>query len=377
MTDEYLLFSAAFGRFEDVSYILFSRFFIVLTYIGFGVAHEALHAKEDEFMIKFLRDRASSAVPILRGITRLSPIGVDVGDDAVTMVQLSNNGKGVSMVAGANENRPPEISSGSVEWQRWTLETMRQVTSNGNFRGKEVVAAIPQSELFIDYIKMAKTEGRKEAKVPVDDAVMSKIKRKLPFEFDEALIKYIPAEEGNGLVMAAERKIINRHLAIYENAGMTVKSIGIWPLAMTKCYARFFGRRQADIDAVVYLLDIEPNCTNVVICRHEGLLFARSISMGTNQLNGEETVSRLVLELTGCRRHFSSMYKRAFIERLVFLSGRAVEKDICVAIAKHLEMPAQMGDCLGAVEFTDLSESGVDRRDCRVNWAIAFGLSLS
>ena len=239
------------------------------------------------------------------------------------------------------------------------------------------MAALPLAEFFFDFIKMETTVVGIEANVPVDVAVISMINRKLPFEFDEALIKYIPAEEGNGLVIAAERKIIDRHLAIYENAGMTVKSIGIWPLAMAKCYARFFGRRQADNDAVVYLLDIEPNCTNVVISRQENLLFARSIPMGANQLDGEETVSRLVLELTGCRRHFSSMYKRSCIERLVFLSGRAVDKDICVSIAKQLEMPAQMGDCLDAVEFTGLSESGVDRRDCRVNWAIAFGLSLS
>lgn len=328
-------------------------------------------------MMNFLRDRTSPAVPILRGLTRLSPIGVDVGDDDLTLVQLSNSGKGVTLVAGANENRPAEVSFNSVEWQMWVLESIRKIMSNGRFRGKEVVAAIPQTELFIDYVKMARPEGRKEETSPVDDAVISKIKRKLPFESEDALIKYIPAEEGNALVIAAERKIIDRHLAIYENACLSIKSMDIWPMAMARCYARFFGRRQADIDAVVCLLDIESNSTNVVISRHENLLFARSIPMGANQLCSEETISRLVLELAGCRRHFSSMYKRSFIERLVFLSGRAMDKDICVAIAKQLEMPAQMGDCLGAVEYTGISESGVDRRDCRVNWAIAFGLSFS
>ena len=108
--NEFLLFSVVFGRLDDVSYILVSWRLIVLICVGFGVAHEVLHTKEDEFMMHFLRDRASSAVPILRGITRLSPVGIDVGDDTVTLVQLSNNGKGVSLVAGANENRPPEIS---------------------------------------------------------------------------------------------------------------------------------------------------------------------------------------------------------------------------------------------------------------------------
>jgi hypothetical protein len=71
------------------------------------------------------------------------------------------------------------------------------------------------------------------------------------------------------------------------------------------------------------------------------------------------------------------MYRKAQINRLVFLSGRAVEKNICVTIAKQWEMPAQMGDCLAAVQVDEPSEAGVDRRDYRAHWAIAFGLSLS
>ena len=330
-------------------------------------------------MLQFLKDRTCSAVPILHSIAKSSPIGVDMGDDAVTMAQLVNNDKGITLIAGACENRPPDIKPGSVDWQRWAIETIRQASSRGQFRGRDVIAAIPPAELFIDHIKMPKIDSKsetKEAKDAVDNAVVSKIKQKLPFESGNAMIKYIPAEEDNALVIAAERKIIDRHLAIYEKADLAIKSIGVWPIAMAKSYTMFFGRRQADIDAVVYLLDIEPNCTNVVICRHENLLLARSIPLGANQLDGDEMVARFVLELDACRRHFASMYRKAQIERLVFLSGMAVDKGICVTLAKQLEMPAQMGDCLAAVEVADPSESGVDRRNCQAHWAVAFGLSL-
>ncbi|MHC4544578.1 MAG: hypothetical protein ACYTDW_07810 [Planctomycetota bacterium] len=331
-------------------------------------------------MLQFLKDRTCSAAPILHSSAKSSPIGVDVGGDTVTMAQLVDNGQGVILMAGVCKQRPPYIKPGSVEWQRWAIDRMSEVTSNGQFRGKNVVAALPPADLFIDHIKMPKIDSKsqaKDAKDFVDNAVVSKIKQKLPFESGNAMIKYIPAEEDNALVIAAERKIIDRHLAIYEKADLAINSIGVWPIAMAKSYARFFGRRQADIDAVVYLLDVEPNCTNVVICRHENLLLARSIPLGANQIDGDEMVARFVLELDACRRHFASMYRKAQIERLVFLSGRAIEKDICITIAKQLEMPAQMGDCLAAVQVADLSESGVDRRNSQAHWAIAFGLSLS
>jgi hypothetical protein len=120
------------------------------------------------------------------------------------------------------------------------------------------------------------------------------------------------------------------------------------------------------------------------------LLFARSISTGLRQLGKKKAVNTLVLELTACRRHFASMHPRAQIERMIFLSGQNVDKDMCVTIAKQLEIPAQMGDCLAAVEITDARRLGgdckgdkgssgtpIDRRNCQVNWTMAFGLSLS
>lgn len=314
-------------------------------------------------------------------------IGVDIGDDNLKLVQLANNGKGISLTAGSSENRPEDIRPATAGWQRWAIETIRNLTANGHFRGREVIAAIPASEMFIDHIKMPKINDGK-----LEDVIFSKIKHKLPFEpvKENTMIKCIPTEEDNVLVMAAERKVIDRHLAIYEQANLQIKSIGVWPAALANCYATFFGRRQSDIKAVVMLLDIEPSCTNIVISRHKSLLFARSISIGAKNLNDEKMVTRLMLELTACRRQFGSMLPGTQIERLIFLSGRAVDRDLCASIAKQLEMPAQIGDCLTAVEIdgpyhfaTDGEQKGkhsgtpIDRRNCRINWATAFGLSLS
>ncbi|MHC4462673.1 MAG: pilus assembly protein PilM [Planctomycetota bacterium] len=316
---------------------------------------------------------------------RTYSIGVDIGRDNLKLVQLGEDQGNISLIAGTSENRPKNIKPGSGNWQRWAIETIRELTANGGFRGREVIAAMPASELFIDHIRMPKVDNDK-----LQEAICSKIKQKLPFEPDDAMIKYIPTEEDNVLVIAAERKIIDRHLAVYEKAGLTIKSIGVWPIALTNSYTSFFARRKTDVEVVATLLDIEANCTNVVICRHKKILFARSVPIGASQLDGDEVVTRLVLELTSCKRHFASMYPKAQIERLIFLSGQAVDKAICTTIAKQLEMPAQMADCLAAVKIANPYGAGrdpkktkgrlgkpIDRRNCRVNWATAFGLSLS
>jgi Tfp pilus assembly PilM family ATPase len=313
-------------------------------------------------------------------------IGVDAGNDSLKLVQLVRNGKGANLIAGNSEDRPDDVKPGSANWQRWAIVAMREAMATGRFHGREVVAAVPASDVFIDNIKIgAPFENGLQNRNPMlkaksdklPRAISSRIEQRLPFQIDDAVIKYIPTEQDNALVIATERKIIDRHLAMYERAGLTVRSIAVWPTALTNCYAKFFGRRKTDLEAIVMLLDTEANSTNVVICRHKNVLFACSIPIGAKQLNDEKIATRLVLELTGCRRRFASIYQDAQIERLIFLSGPAVKPDIYINIAKQMEMQAQMGDCMAAVEIANPYRAGINKRISRLNWATAFGLSLS
>ncbi|MFA5252471.1 MAG: type II secretion system protein GspL [Phycisphaerae bacterium] len=342
-------------------------------------------------MFRFQKNRSGSGVPVMRRIAELwgaisrilspakwTPIGVDIDNDVLTAVQFERNRKGAILIAAGSKNRPENIEFGSSSWQRWAIEAIRELAANGRFHGRDVIAAMPANEVFIDHIKMPKIEKDKQ-----EDAIFSKIKQKLPFEADDAMIKYLAAEDDNVMVVAVERKKIDRHLAIYEEAGLQIKSITVWPTALANSYARFFGRRKSDVEAIVMLLNIDRNYTNVVICRHKNPLFACSIPVGTKQLrtasNGaaDEMISKLVLELTACKRRFGSTYKEAHVERLIFLSSHTIDIGICTTIAKQMDMPAQMGDCLAAVEEANIDGLVIDRRGCEVNWATAFGLSLS
>jgi len=341
-------------------------------------------------MFWFLKNHTCSRAPFLRRIAetpnaffrvwrsaKWSPIGIHIGDDAVKAVQLTNNGKSISLIAGSSETQPENVKPGSSNWQRWAIQAIRKLTADGKFRGKDVLAAMPADEVFIDHIKMPKIKDGLGSDGKLQDAVFSKIKHTLPFDPNDSMIKYIPAEENNVVVLAAQRKIVDRHLAIYEKANLQIKTIGVWPIALINSYTRFFGRRKTDIEAVVMLLEMDANRTNVVICRHKNLLFARSIPIGAKQFDNDEIVARLMLELTACRRHFGSMYRKAQIERLVFLTSQAQVRSVCEKIAKQMEMPAQIGDCLAAVKMANPDRAGIDRRNCQVNWTTAFGLSLS
>jgi len=313
-------------------------------------------------------------VRFLRNLTY--PIGVDMGNDCVKLVQLGQREKGVTLLAGGSENRPESVEPGSANWQRWAIEAIKKIIANGKFRGKSVIAAMPANEVLIDHIKAPKINGDK-----LQNVVFSEIRQKLPVEIDEVMIKYIPTENDNIMVIATERGKIDRHLAIYEKAQLVIKSIGVWPIAMANSYAKFFGAHKSDIQAIVMLLDIETEFTNIVICRHKNPLFAYTIPMGAKHIDTDKIITKLVLEINVCRRQFRSMYGKAQIERLIFLSGTPYgaigDKDKYRIIAAQLEMPAQMGDCLAAVKIEAPYNIGIDRSQFQLSWVTAFGLSLT
>ncbi len=315
------------------------------------------------------------------------PIGIDISDDSLKMVQLENKGKSAGLVAGFSDICPKDIQAGGGNWQRWAIDTIRQWLSSGNFQNKDVVASMPAKNVFIELMKMPKAANENE----LQNTIFSKIKQKLPFESEQSniMIKYFPTIDDNILVLATEKDVIERHLAIYEKAGLAIKSMNIWPVALVNCYTRFFGRRQSDIESVVMLIDIESDCTNIVICRYKNLLFARTIPVGNSHKGDESAITRLIMELTSAKRQFSSMYNNFQIDRLIFLSSRTEDRDLCAEIAKKMEMPAQVGDCLAAAETADpyrksredknknkITGNPIDRRNNQDNWAIAFGLSL-
>ena len=313
---------------------------------------------------------------------KVYPIGVDLGSGHLKMSQLGFDGRGLYLHAAGIEAKPDDAEAGSSTWQRWAARAARKMVNSGNFKGRKVVTALPSDDVFIDQIRIPKS-----ASGNLESVVFSKVSKKFPFDAEGALVKHVVAEGtgGNGfdvdvLVMAAEKKIVGRHIAIYEKAGLEIQGIGVWPLALANSYVNFFGRRSCEVKTVVMLMDIGTNHTNVAICRHKNLLFARVIPIGFRQISQGEFVQRLMSEVEACCRHFESTPRGIHIERLLFLSGRSADKNICesiAALAERMQIPAQIGDVLGAVEVPNGFELEIDRRGCRVDWATAFGLSLT
>lgn len=312
---------------------------------------------------------------------KICPIGVDIGSGHMRMVQLGLNGSGVFLNSAAIETKPDEVDYRTPKWQHWAINTAKELFRSGGFKGKSIVTALPSDDIFIDPMRLPRTSLER-----IDAVLAQKLQKRLPFPKENAIFQHIVIENASAdsdvvdvLTVSADREAVNRHLAIFEKAGLQVAGISIWPVAMLKSFSRFFCRRNNENDVVSVLLNVGTNHTNVVITRGQNLMFARSITIGYAQLEQGQMVQRLFSEIDACLGYFKDSPGGLEIGRLVFLAGTGASRTLCdrlAALAQRMAVAAQIGDVLNAVEINQGPKCLVDRRNSKVDWATAFGLSL-
>ena len=300
------------------------------------------------------------------------PIGVDMGDDALTLVQMANGGDTIRLLAADSIEYPPDIKPGSTAWQRWAIKATTESVAHGRFQGKKAIAAMPAGEVFIDTIQMPKAP-----KGELHNAILNHLKPKLRISPEDVLMEHVKTDSENILVMATDRKKLYRHLAIYEKTRLKIASISVWPMAVLKAYTHLWARHMGQNDKPVMLLDIGKSCTNIVICDSKILYFAHSAPVGAKNLEIERMVDLLKSEMDMCRARFRSIHKGPQVNHIIFVSGHAVDNDIYTQIAKVAKMSAQIGDCFEAVGANHSDKAGNENNLRHANWITAMGLSLS
>ena len=307
------------------------------------------------------------------------PIGIDMDGDSIKMVQLRADSKGTSIVCSGMEQVPCDIEIGSSDWQRWAIDVIKRIVSQSSFETKQAVTAIPSRDVFVELMSIDKMPEDK-----IRQHVLIKVGQKAGFDVNNAMVQYSMIN-GNGmngsrqmdiLVTATEKVKVDRYLAIYEKANLTLKGITVWPMALTSSYLKFFGRRNSDVNVSVMLLNISSDHSNIIINKHRNILFARTVPIGSKDFDDQNSRDKLIFELEASRRYFESSRKMQ-IKRLILMSNE--NEKICQSLsifAQQNEIIAQVGNVLEAVTVEN-NMHGTDKITNPTDWATAFGLSLS
>ena len=344
----------------------------------------------------------------LFGVNRCGPIGLDFGSRSLKLLQF--NADRSKLLAAARWEIPLAEVGVSQQSDEQLVEMIHHLHDAQNFRGRDVSICLGARELFIQNIRIPK--GGDEN---LDLLVRQEINGRLPFDVKEADIRHLTAGDVRHgevvkrevIVLACHRPVLERRLAVVQEAGLRPVCVDVEPLALLRCFRRQ-NRRDEDNQQCVMLVHMGASNTSVVIARGGDVLFIKYIEVGGRQLdesvarylkkkltdamlfrrhNGERrsgrrnpeiektiaestrpVIDRLANELSLCMRYHSVTFRGQPLQRVI-LSGGEATSGVRDAIGKRMNQEIELGDPLRDYEH----DATLGRS---TQWDVAAGVAL-
>ena len=355
------------------------------------------------------------ALKIVRGKTL--PIGVDLGSSSVKLAQLRLAdgevellGAGIAELGGHNgQGRDARLND--------MCKGIKDALKTGSFKGNHAILAVPAEDTVVQHVRIPKLPPQE-----IGPAVEAELEGKMPFDVSQAVVRHVVSGELLGeedprmevIAVAISRDQLESYLAMSRRAKLDVVGVNVEAFAVVDCFARLF-RRASDASRSILFIDVGSLTTQLVLTHGNRVVFARNLAQGGSDLDKavaeklsvgveearrerqrvadeqseddrareileaiEPPIDALGAEMNTCLRYYESTFKGQAVERAIFIGGQASDTRLCRALAKRLNLPAQVGDPLVHIRRTNACVLGgeADRRGPQPRWAVAVGLSL-
>lgn len=296
------------------------------------------------------------------------PIGIDLEDDSLTLIQLQKRSSGFKLVQAARISGHPDLEPESLGWANWAVDTLKQVTQKSGFKGRKAALALPVRDTYIDHLMISKQKCQ-----DYEGKILEKIGPKLPFDAtaENAIVKYISCTDERTLAIVLNRQQVNHYMALCIQARLEPAILSVWPIAMANSFRLICPQHD---DSFVMLLDVAMERTNVVICRDASVFYARSIPIGVRDLTIESLITPLAEQINACRKHFRSLYGET-ISRTIFFASDKADHQTMWKITRGAGLSAQLGNPFEVLKMSSRQTKNSDQH--RTGWSIALGLSIS
>ncbi len=366
------------------------------------------------------------------------PIGLDIGQNSIKMIQLSmNNGEQLSVVA-AQKARIDQNITDEQEQRNFIISAIQRMLTEGRFQGTNVISSLPNDGLEITSLRLA--EEQSDA---IEQALRKEVVQRFGLDPDEDAMQYVIAgsvhqgdEIKNELILfAAANETIKSHIELLEQAGLKPVSIDTIPCALFRSFERSL-RRQEDRERTVVFVDVGNQLTTVVFGRGGEISFVKQIPIGGKKFSQEiaaklgvdvseaemlrealqaeksfsaskhgslgqntdgneqklEAATRqaivdaasavaeeLTREISLCLRYYTVTFRGKRVEQAFFTGGGAYEYILLDVLKRQLAVEVQVAQPLKGFDMSRERENlkfDSDRRGLLCEWAVAVGLSL-
>ncbi|MGE5551940.1 MAG: type IV pilus assembly protein PilM [Bacteroidota bacterium] len=210
-----------------------------------------------------------------------SCVGLDIGTSAVKAAQISQAGDNFILNrVGVAPIPIGAIEGGAVQDIPTVAQAVSKLLRQTRIPARRVMPAVAGQAVIVRSLKFPAMPREQLA-----EAVKWEAERYIPFPVNEAVIDFdvtgTVAETGEQEIMlvAAQRSIIESHVAVLKAAGLQTMAMDVQPFAL----ARSLNAHILPIDgqaANVAMIDVGAGTTDLVIFRDEVLRFTRIIPIG-------------------------------------------------------------------------------------------------
>ncbi len=215
---------------------------------------------------------------VFRRSRRYSPIGIDVREHVVHAAQFRSENGGYAVQAIGTQRI--EQNTTSHEKGGTAVAAIKKLLSRGPFVGCRVVSAVPSEQVDIRPIQLSEgimTKGRSQFR----EALSKEAKSYLLYEPEAAVLDFLPrrvnseqdSRKAAGLLIAARKEDLNRHLALLRAAGLKCLHLDIGSCAVVRSLHKNEG--------VYAVIEIGDERTDISLACQTDLLFSRSVQLGT------------------------------------------------------------------------------------------------
>ena len=344
------------------------------------------------------------------------PIGADLGSSTVKLAQLRQTDGNYELLAADARDIPPECRVDQEQRLAFLADAIRSMLKPKTFTGRRCILSIPADTTVVQHVKMHRMKEDM-----LSDAIGAELEGKLPYPFADAIVRHVVAGDIPGdpenkqelITFSVCREVIEAYLTMSRRAKLDVIGVNVESCAMVECFGRLF-RRASDAERTILFIDMGASSTQVVFSHGNHIAFARNLQIAGEQFDQgvadglhipveqvrslridlqadetndnasqvyrylEESTAALAQELNKCVRYYESVFRGRPVERAIFLGGQAYDKRLCQSLARHLNLPAQIGDPLLRVKRTggEALHDDLDQRQPQPDWAVAVGLSV-
>ncbi len=210
-----------------------------------------------------------------------SVLGIDIGQNMVKMVCLSNDSSKIVLEA-IGEIKIPQIEGKEINKDKFLVETgktIKNLLNDLKVKNKQAVVSLPENEVISRLVRLPPLKDSE-----IMDALRFEAETFVPFPLDQVSIDYEIIEKDDAgrlviFVIAAKNDLINSYIKLFKSIGLELLALESPAVALK----RVLKLGMPMVERVV-VLDMGEKFSDIFSINNNNVYFARSLAVGGESL---------------------------------------------------------------------------------------------